>query len=287
MKKTILFLVFLTFVIILAEIICGALDLSRNNASCLLCRADSGEILYSQNANEHIAPASLTKLLTASVALNYISPDKVFTVGSERKLIPNGSSVCLILPGHRLKMYDLITGMLLASGNDAAYTVAVSTARELKPEAALSDIEAVEFFCGLMNEFAREIGMCDSHFTNPDGSDDLEQYTTALDMTTLAKYALSVPEIREIAGTYRKFVLFESGESITWTNSNKLLDPDSAFYSEYAVGMKTGTTDRAGSCLIAAFEKDGITYISVAAGLPTDLDRYKLTLKIFSEYART
>ncbi len=245
-------------------------------AYALYCVEDK-RFIAGDGIDVHAAPASLTKLLTASVALRYVKPDEVITVGTERDLVHSGSSLCFILKGHRLKLYDLITGMLMVSGNDAAYTVAVSTARAVSGDSAMSDTEAAAYFCDLMNDLARELGMKNSHFTTPDGWDDPEQYTTAYDMALLARYALSVPEIREIVSTRQKYVVFESGENITWTNTNKLLDPESEFYSESAVGMKTGTTENAGNCLIAAFSKKGKTYISVVMGCDTDYDRYSIT----------
>lgn len=285
MKKIVLILPVLIAAIALGAIAAGFLSSSELNAEIAFYCVEDSELLYSKNADERIAPASLTKLLTASVALYYISPDEVFTVGSEQELVPAKSSRCLILPGHGLKLYDLITGMLLASGNDAAYTVAVSTARAVNPDISMTDREAVDHFCGLMNDFAKKLGMKNSNFTTPDGSDSEDQYTTVTDLLLLSEYALSVPDIYEISSAYQKYVIFESGENITWTNSNKLLCPDSRFYSEYALGMKTGTTNRAGKCLIAVFVKNGKTYISIIAGCFTDSDRYRLTLKNFSAYA--
>ena len=284
MKKIVFILALLTASIAMGAIVAGFVNDSELNAEIALYCIDDNELIYSQNADQRIAPASLTKLLTASVALYYISPDQVFTVGSEQELVPAKSSMCLILPGHRLKLYDLITGMLMASGNDAAYTVAVSTARALNSEIPMTDSEAVDYFCGLMNDFAKNLGMKNSYFTTPDGSDNDGQYTTVNDLLLLSEYALSVPEIRDISSIHQKYVVFESGENITWTNSNKLLCPDSRFYSEYAVGMKTGTTNRAGNCLIAVFVKDGKTYISIVAGCFMDSDRYRLTLNNFSTY---
>ena len=285
MKKIVLILAGLIAAIALGAIAAGFLGNSERNAEMIFYCVDDNELLYSQKADERIAPASLTKLLTASVALYYISPDEVFTVGSEQELVPARSSVCLILPGHRLKLYDLIMGMLMASGNDAAYTIAVSTARALNPEISMTDQEAVDRFCWLMNDFAKNLGMKNSHFTTPDGSDSDGQYTTVSDLLLLSEYVLSVPDICDISSYYQQYVIFESGENITWTNSNKLLCPDSRFYSKYAVGMKTGTTNRAGKCLIAVFVKGGKTYISIVAGCFTDSDRYRLTLNNFSAYA--
>ncbi|MBR7084555.1 MAG: D-alanyl-D-alanine carboxypeptidase, partial [Oscillospiraceae bacterium] len=242
---------------------------------------EEDNLLYSSNLDAHIAPASLTKLLTASVALYYIHSDEVFTVGSEISMVQPDSSVSFISSGQKLKLYDLITGMLLVSGNDAAYTVAVSTARALNPSEQFSDTQAVEYFCGQMNAFAEIIGMKDSHFTTPDGWDDENQYTTAKDLLTLTKYVLTVPELKEIIGTEQKYVVFASGENITWTNSNKLLNQSSPYYCKEAVGVKTGTTLNAGNCLIAAFEKNEKTYLSIAAGCNSDNDRYELTRKLF------
>ena len=245
---------------------------------------DDAEILYEYNIDEPVAPASLTKLLTAAVALKYISPDTVFTVGTEQQLVPNGSSVSFIQEGHCLKLYDLITGMLLVSGNDAAYTVAVSTARIVSDDSFMTDNEAVDYFCELMNCFAVEIGMTNSNFTTPDGSDNLGQYTTTRDLLKLAEYALTVKEIREIVCIEQKYVVFESGENITWTNSNKLLNSESGYYCADSIGVKTGTTTKAGSCLIAAFCSNDKTYISVVTGCSTDADRYKVTMDLFNKY---
>ncbi|MBD5383801.1 MAG: D-alanyl-D-alanine carboxypeptidase [Ruminococcaceae bacterium] len=253
--------------------------------SAVVCRVGDETALFCENADRRIAPASLTKLLTASAALHYIGSDEVLTVGTEQELLPQGSSVCLISEGQRLTLYDLITGMLMVSGNDAAYTVAVSTARSVNG-GDLSDDEAIEYFCGLMNEFAESLGMKNSRFTTPDGSDSAGQYTTANDLRILAEYALSVPEIREIVSVQQRYVVFESGENITWTNSNRLLDPDDEFYCEAAVGLKTGTTPSAGCCLIAAFETNGGTYISVVTGCDSDSERYSVTLEYYGKYVK-
>ena len=252
-------------------------------AAAFAC-VDDETILYSDNINKRIASASLTKLLTASVALHYLSPDTVVTVGSEQNLVRSGSSLCLIRPGHKLKLYDLLTGMLMASGNDAAYTVAVTTARAVKTDTAMTDAQAVAYFSELMNSYASSIGMKDSHFTTPEGWDDASQYTTISDLLILANHAFSIPEIKTITGTYQKKVYFVSGENITWTNTNALLNPNSAYYCADAVGIKTGTTASAGNCLIAAFERNGKTYLSAVVGCSTGSDRYELTLKMLSQF---
>ncbi len=251
-------------------------EISSKRALALYC-VDDKKILYSENPDDPIALASITKILTACVALRYMDPETVIEVGSEQDLVKPGSSVCFIAKGHRLKLKDLLTGMLMASGNDAAYTVAVSTARACGPQTGLSDEQAVAEFGNMMNSLAKELGMNNSHFVNPDGWDDERQYTTARDLLLLAEYALTVPEICEIAATHQKRVVFESGEVAVWTNSNRLLDPESEFYNENTIGLKTGTTRKAGCCLLAAFKKNGKTYVSVAAGCGSDEERYEVT----------
>lgn len=247
-----------------------------------ICCVEDNELIYSVNENAPIAPASLTKLLTASTALNYVDSNEVFIVGSEQELVNPYSSLCLISYGQRISLNVLLHGLLMSSGNDAAYTIAVSTAKSFSGSSDMDDKEAADFFCAMMNNFAAFLGMNNSSFVNPDGWDDDNQYTTVSDLLILAKYVLTVPELREITGISEKTVFFEDGGSADWHNSNRLLYPDSEYFCEYAVGMKTGTTENAGNCLIAAFVKDGRTYIAIAAGCEEDDDRYKAVLELFN-----
>lgn len=249
------------------------------NGAALYC-VDDGQTLYSYNTEEKAAPASLTKLLTAAVALEYLDDNDVIYVGSEQYLVQPGSSLCGLQYGSFSTAKDFISGLLMASGNDAAYSIAVSTARKIYPDSELSDEAAVSIFCGLMNQTAQRIGMTGSSFTTPDGWDDENQYVTVSDLLVLTEYALKIPEIREIVGTQTKTVTFGSGEVYEWVNSNLLLDPYSGYYHKDAIGVKTGTTLNAGNNLISAFVINGKTYISVVVGCATDTDRFDLTLKM-------
>ena len=135
-----------------------------------------------------------------------------------------------------------------------------------------------------MNDFAQELGMTDSHFVNPDGWDDPQHYSTAADMVKLAEYALTVPEICETMKTAYKTVSFSAGGYATWTNNNYFVIPGSNYYSPDALGMKTGTTENAGYCLITAFKRNSKTYICLAMGCNTDYDRFDLTQKLLESY---
>ncbi len=260
---------------------CNAKD-THDYKAAAVANADSGALLFAENADERLACASITKLVTACVALEYAEPDEVFEVGTELELLPKHASRCLIAEGQRLTLYDLISGMLIRSGGDAAYTVAASVSRKAGGE--MTDKAAVENFAELMNSFCVKIGMKNSRFTSPDGSDGQKQFTTARDLTVLVKYALGDPIIREITRTLDYHAVFESGHIIDWHNTNLLLDPESDFYSESCTGMKTGTTEKAGNCLAAVFEKGNESYIVIILGSPDDESRYKAALRLFDEY---
>lgn len=245
-----------------------------------LYNAQTMECLYSQETANHIYPASLTKILTACTALKYVSPDTVFTVRTEQSLVPKGSSLCLIQPGHRLKLCDLLTGMLMCSGNDAAYTVAVNVAREVSGNISMSNSEAITYFSELMNGYARSIGAVNSNFTNPDGWDDENQYSTVYDLAIISAHAIRINEIRSIVSSRSKYVVFESGENITWKNTNALLQPESKYYLPQAIGLKTGTTSNAGNCIIAVVSIDAAEYIAVVTGCKSDGERYESVHKM-------
>ena len=238
--------------------------------------------LHQQSSQAKIAPASITKLLTACLTLEYLNTDDAITVGTELKLLQPNSSVCLLAQGHRLTVLDLLYGLLLQSGNDAAYTLAVNVARKDTGDSSMSDAAAVEHFISLMNTFAQEIGMKNSHFVSPDGYDTPEQYVTADDVLLLAMKTKQYPVINMITATQKIDVQFLSGETITWTNSNMFLDTTSIYHNPYVVGMKTGTTENAGTCLLTSYNDGDYDLIIFVAGCKTDESRYTETATLIS-----
>lgn len=257
-------------------------EIPINFESAILYCIDTGSIVYEYNSQEKFAPASIAKLMTAVVALENLPSSECFTVGNELNLLKEHSSLCLISKGFKLSVYDLITGMLMASGNDAAYTIAVNTVRYAVSENAITDNEAIDIFSNMMNECAIRIGMKNSHFSNPDGWDSENNYSTAYDLCLLSEYALSFPEIKEIVSSHKKYIVFDSGQNITWENTNKLLDPDSEFYISSAKGIKTGTTKSAKHCLSVTFETNSRRYIGIILGCKTDSDRYTAAKNLYS-----
>lgn len=246
---------------------------ARPNAECaLLYNASAGQILFRKNASAPMAPASLTKLLTAITALTFCPASQVFDVGDEIDLIAYDSSVCYLQKGWSCSLETLIAGMLSSSGNDAAYCIAVNVEKRLAP--GIGDETAVERFTKRMNQIAAGLGMTGSRFVNPDGYDAAGQYSTAEELLLLAKNALTFPLIRSICGKYRIDASLADGDRVVWYNTNRMLDPDDVFYHPEVFGLKTGSTDDAGKCLIAVFTHAGEEMIAVVLGAPTDADRY-------------
>ena len=225
---------------------------------------NTDEILFEENADKKCYPASTTKLLTAIVATKIITnPDTVITVGSEIKLIGEESSTAGLEEGMKLKFSDLMDAMMLPSGNDAAYTVAVNCSRIYKNDKKLSNKEALNFFVELMNEAAVQLGATNSKFVNPDGWHSPNHYTTAKDLAKIAAYAKSIPLIAKSCSTHYAEMKPVKGEMLYWVNGNLMLNDYYKCYSKYCDGLKTGFTDEAGSCIISSATVENHTMIAV------------------------
>ncbi|MBE6691898.1 MAG: D-alanyl-D-alanine carboxypeptidase [Ruminococcaceae bacterium] len=245
-----------------------------------LYNADTLEPYYTEKATDNLYPASQTKLVTAQVAAKYGDLNEIIYVGSELNLVQPHSSLFGIRQGMSMTLEQMLYGLMLPSGNDAAYTIAVNIARKHSGNPSLSDTEAVEYFCGLMNDFCSEIGAHNSNFTNPEGWDDPYQYTTVEDLALITSKALENETIAKIMATPQIKFLVNSGETFNITNSNKLIKKSSAYYNPCVIGGKTGSTDLAGSCLVAVFEIEGVRYIAVADCCPDDSVRYTTVTKL-------
>lgn len=249
-------------------------ECAANAGAAILYDENNRTVLYEKNADEKIAPASITKLVTAMVALKYASANTVFTVGSEQNLVHMYSSICFIEKGEKLTLQHLIYGMLIPSGNDAAYTIAVNIARIASGDPSMSDRSAVSYFCDLMNDYAKGLGTENTNFINPDGWDETEHYSSARDLLLITNKALKFKTIVDTVGMASVSVTVKSGQNHYWTNSNYMLHRYSQYYYQYATGVKTGTTDNAGYCLSARAEKDGKGYIAIVLKCPTERDRF-------------
>jgi D-alanyl-D-alanine carboxypeptidase (penicillin-binding protein 5/6) len=223
----------------------------------------SGRVLYAQNIDQKMYPASLTKLLSVQVALAQgIDLEQHIQVGDELTLVAKDASRMGLQRGDIISWSDLFWGMLLPSGNDAAYVVAVHAARLQHPEWTVS--QAVAGFADLMNQYAASIGAVSSHFVCPDGYHDPEHYTTAGDLAKIARSALQDPLIAQVVGAKSHVITIQRrGRSVqrTLENTNQLLWSGDASYT--VTGLKTGTTPQAGKCLVASASTDEMSLIAV------------------------
>lgn len=252
-------------------------------------------ITVSGSLTETIYPASITKLFTCYVALQYLEPEQVLTVGDELDMVAWGSSVADLRKGDKLTVSQLVEAMLLPSGNDAAHVLAAAAGREICGDSSAGAYYAVEVFMEEMNEQAQTVGMTGTHFSNPDGIHDDYHYTNFSDLALLASMSIDDPTIMKNAIISNDTVTFvergpveetdeeDSGDTVQWKNTNELINPNSKYYCPYATGLKTGQTPYAGSCLLSSFEYEGKVYIIGVFGCPEKEDRFDDTLQLFNE----
>ncbi len=250
------------------------IDRNTFSGRVVLYDMTNGETLYSKKADEKCAPASLTKLMTALVAVKYTPKDYVFTVGDELNLVLPGSSVADLWMGNQLNLTQMLQALLMKSGNDAAYVIAVQVGRLIAGQ-NLEKNEAVKVFCKEMNKMAKDLGCKNTNFENPDGYHKNGHLTTANDMLKICIASLENALIAEIVATPKVDTTLVSGRQISWKNSNLLLDKESRYYYENATGLKTGTTDEAGYCLAASATRDGRTTIAVVLGADGENGRWE------------
>ncbi len=214
--------------------------------SAILVDAASGRVLYEKNADERSLIASTTKIMTGLLVSEAGRLDEVFVIPPEAVGI-EGSSLYL-REGEQLTREQLLYGMMLRSGNDAAVALALATAG------------SVDAFVAEMNERAAELGLADTRFANPNGLDDEGNYSTARDLASLARAAMENETFRRVVATKE----YRFGDRVV-VNHNKLL-----WRCEGAVGVKTGYTRAAGRLLVSAAERDGRRLIAVTINDPSD-----------------
>ena len=229
---------------------------------------DLDRMVYAANEERDIAPASLTKLLTIQVALQYLDPEDRITVGEEIELLKPNSSTAHLKAGQILSVRQLAEALLLPSGNDAAYVLA--SASMAKKDTLLDKESAVSAFVEEMNAYARKLG-CDSRFCVPDGYDTDGQASSALDLLTIARKAMEIPLVRETVSQKEVWESLDDGSVFHWLNSNNMLYEGSGPYWRYIQGIKTGFTGRAGRCIIISAEKEDVHYLIGCFGCE-DLD---------------
>lgn len=227
-------------------------------ASAILIEASTGQVIFEKNADQVMYPASTTKILTALLALEFGELDQMCTV-SENAITFYEDDVTTIdlRAGETLPLRDLLYAALVKSANDAANVIAESISGDMNT------------FVGLMNQAAAVYGCTNTNFTNPNGLHNDNHYTTARDMAMIAMEAMKNETFRQMVATDSYTIPATSQmRSRTVSTSNRLMIPPTEekankYYFPDAIGIKTGTTTRAGYCFVGAAERDGVELISV------------------------
>ncbi|TYP59886.1 D-alanyl-D-alanine carboxypeptidase family protein [Thermosediminibacter litoriperuensis] len=234
-------------------------DLSLSARAYVLMDPVSGRILAEKNSDMRLPMASTTKIMTAIVALE--RGDLTSTVTVSRKAASVRGSSFHLEPGETMSLESMLYGLLLPSGNDAAIAIAEHIGGDVKT------------FVDMMNLKAREIGAENTHFKNPHGLDEPGHFTTARDLALITRYALNIPKFREIVST-KDIIITEGKHPRHIYNTNRLLR-----VSEEIDGVKTGYTGKAGRCLVATAERNGLRLLSVVLNAH---DHFSNSLKLLN-----
>ena len=231
-------------------------DMSQASAAALF-DIDSNETIYAKNIYETLAPASLTKIMTALVALKYGSPDDILVATENVKITESGAQLCGLKAGDRMTLTQALHILLIHSANDAAILIAEGVGG------------SVEGFCELMNKEAKALGATNSHFVNPHGLTQENHYVTAYDMYLIFNAALEYDLINDIIHMTSYSTVYKdkdgNDKEISVNNTNLYLQGEkTAPDTVTVIGGKTGTTNAAGHCLILlSRDLAGKSYISV------------------------
>lgn len=253
-SKKVFVLIMITFLILFHIPVSANTNINVSSQYAVLIEQSSGRVLFEKGAHEKRRIASITKIMTAVLAIESGKLNEMVKV-SKNATRAEGSSLYL-KENEEIKLEDLVYGLMLRSGNDAAVAIAEYIGG------------SVEGFAFLMNQKADEIGMVHSHFTNPHGLDDSnDHYSTAYDMAILTRYAMMNDTYKLIAGTevHRAPNPSESWDRV-WRNKNRLL---TELY-DFSTGGKTGFTKLAKRTLVSTATKDGMDLIAVTLNGPDD-----------------
>ncbi len=238
----------------------GVIASTDTAKSVCVINAVTGEVVFEKDSETRKSMASTTKIVTLLTALKHSNPDEIVTVCKEAPLTEGSSAY--IKAGAKLTMRDILYGLMLNSGNDAAVAVAYHISG------------SVENFAELMNDTVKDIGVTNTNFKNPNGLEEEGHYTTAYDLAKITQYAMTDENFKKIvsAKSYTATMTLEDGnvEYIEYINHNRLLRE-----LEGCTGVKTGFTKAAGRCLVSATERDGAEYIVVTLNDSDDWNTHK------------
>lgn len=239
-------------------------ELDLNSRIALIYDRASGNILFEKNGKKQTPMASTTKIMTSIVVLENANLKDTVTIDS--KAAGTGGSRLGLKKNDKITVNDLLYGLMLRSGNDAAVALAIHVGG------------SIDGFAKMMNDKAKEMGLTNSHFVVPHGLDNAEHYTTAFELAKMADYALNIEKFKEIVST-KVTTIYINGYAKSINNTNQLLGSVSGVY-----GVKTGFTNGAGRCLVSSCKRDDLDIITVVIGADTTKLRTSDTMKLI-EYA--
>lgn len=267
----------LAFVLAAVMLFCPAAAISYEPDFTLTSKAvylenlDTGLVLYEKNADQQMYPASLTKIMTAILVLeNVKDPDQetaAYPMWIQDMLYGTNASLGGLIVGEKLTIRQLLTSALVQSGNESAMILAGYVGSGGMADFMPRDITT---FVEMMNDKAKALGCMGTHFTNPTGLHSDNHYSTARDMAIMAKYAMQNPVFASLVKNYAVQLGQTNKHSDLWQYStNKMLLTSSPYYYAPVVGIKTGSTDEAGRCVISQAEDNGYRYFCVVMGAPS------------------
>ncbi|MBR7132520.1 MAG: D-alanyl-D-alanine carboxypeptidase [Clostridia bacterium] len=260
---SIIFTIFLIFALLSSPLTASAYEVTGFDITAkagMLVSMDTGEILYENNIDQRVYPASITKIMTVTLMLESEKFDpegKIAMTESALKLVlGTGSSVSHMVAGDEFTQLDLVYLVLMSSFGDCTYLAAEYYA------------DSVDAFVAMMNDKAVELGLTGTSYANPVGLHDENNYTTVRDIHKLTLYALKNDIFKEVCATSRyKMTASISGQR-TLSTTNFLQDTTTNYYYQYAKGVKTGFTDEAGRCLVSTASYNGYNYMCILMGCP-------------------
>ena len=233
----------------------STLDLAKNATSAIMLEASTGEIIFQKNVNEKRPPASMTKMMSMLLIMENIEKGNLTfeeEVTASAYASSMGGSQIFLKAGEKMKVEDLLKGIAIGSGNDATVAMAERIAG------------TEEAFVKLMNDRAKELGLNNTNFKNSTGLDVENHYSTAYDMSVIARELVKHKKILEFTGTYEDYLRKDSASPFWLVNTNRLV----RFY-QGVDGLKTGYTKEAGYCLTSTAEKDNMRLITVVMNEPS------------------
>ena len=258
-------LIVLSCVLISADAATFTVNEKLSASTVYLLNLDTDTVVVDINSDKKVFPASTTKIMTYIVTVEQIEDIKGTKVMIKQevldKLIGTGSSVSGLqtFVDKEVTVYDLLAALMIKSGNDAAMVLADHIGGG-----------SIQKFVDLMNAKANELGCVNTHFMNPHGLHDEDHYTTAQDLALISRYAMTLPEFNEIVNTTTAYLSIDKDKEYPLITTNYLIDETRGgdLYYPYAKGIKTGTTDEAGYCLVSTASHNGYTYMAVVLGAP-------------------